>query len=101
MVHACTKSLNKAYKKFSQLFKLPLCGLVVFIDMNTACIYLQKDVGVSKHYGNKITQLLWIVGTYLLKNVKHGIEHDIHSTYGDIRLDFPEIYSNLPCNLSR
>ena len=30
-------------------------------------------------------QLLWTVVTYLLKNVKHGIEHDIYSTYGDIR----------------
>ena len=26
------------------------------------------------------------VVTYLLKNVKHGIEHDIDSTYGDSRL---------------
>ena len=26
------------------------------------------------------------VVTYLLKNVKHGIEHDIDSTFGDIRL---------------
>ena len=31
-------------------------------------------------------QLLWAVVTYLLKNVKHGIEHDIDSAYGDIRL---------------
>ena len=31
-------------------------------------------------------QLFWTVVTYLLKNVKHGIEHDIDSTYGDIRL---------------
>ena len=30
--------------------KLPLGGLVVFIDMNTTCIYLQKEAGVSKHY---------------------------------------------------
>ena len=30
-------------------------------------------------------QLFWTVVTYLLKNVKHGIEHDIDSTYGDIR----------------
>ena len=33
-----------------QLFKLPLGGLVVFIDMNTTCIYLQNEAGVSKHY---------------------------------------------------
>ena len=26
------------------------------------------------------------VVSYLLKNVKHGIEHDIDSTYGDIGL---------------
>ena len=31
-------------------------------------------------------QLLWTVVTYLLKNVKHGIEHDIYSACGDIRL---------------
>ena len=70
----------------SQPFKLPLCGLVVFIDMNTTCIYLQKEAEVSKHYWKNIIQLLWTVVTYLLKNVKHGIEHDIDSTYGDIRL---------------
>ena len=33
----------------------------------------------------KNVQLLWTVVTYLLKNVKHEIEHDIYSTYGDIR----------------
>ena len=26
-------------------------------------------------------QLLWTVVTYLLKNVEHGIEHDIDSAY--------------------
>ena len=26
-------------------------------------------------------QLLWILVTYLLKNVKHGIEHDIDSAH--------------------
>ena len=31
-------------------------------------------------------QLLWTVVTYLLKNVKYGIEHDIDITYGDIRI---------------
>ena len=32
-------------------------------------------------------QLLWTVVTYLLKNVKHGIEHVYctYKTYGDIR----------------
>ena len=30
-------------------------------------------------------QLLWTVVTYLLKNVKQAIEHDIDSTYRDIR----------------
>ena len=30
-------------------------------------------------------QLLWTVVTYLLKTVKHGIEHGIDSTCGDIR----------------
>ena len=85
-VHACTKNLNKACTKFSQSFKLPICGLVVFINMNTKCINLQKKAGVSKHYWKKIMQLLWTVSTYLLKNVNHGIENDIDSNYGDIGL---------------
>ena len=38
-------------------------------------------------------QLHWTVVTYLLKNIEHGIKHDIHSTYGNIRLYVPEIYS--------
>ena len=46
----------------------------------------QKEAGVSKHYLKKIMQLLWTVVIYLLKNVKHGIEHDIDSACGDIRL---------------
>ena len=33
-------------------------------------------------------QLLWTVVTYLLKNVRHGIGHDIDSAYGDIRLSW-------------
>ena len=52
MVYACTKSVKSIqhFKMTSHPFKLPLCGLVVFIDMNTICIYLQKEAGVSKHY---------------------------------------------------
>ena len=34
----------------------------------------------------KIAILPRTVVTYLLKNVKHGIEHDIDSTYGDNKL---------------
>ena len=69
-----------------QRFKLPLCGLVIFTDMNTYMyILIQKEAGVSKHL-KKIMQLLWTAVTYLLKNVKHGIEHDIDSAYRDIRL---------------
>ena len=50
-------------------------------------MYIQKEAGVSKHYLKKIMQLLWTVITYLFtKNVKHGIEHDIDSAYGDIRV---------------
>ena len=82
MVHACTKKFQQGI----QPFKLPLCGLLVFIDMSTTCIYLRKEAGVSKYYLKKIMLLLWTVVTYLLKNVKHGIEHDIDSAYGDIRL---------------
>ena len=29
---------------------------------------------------------LFTIVTHLLKNVKHGIEHDIDSTFGDIKL---------------
>ena len=53
--------------------------------MSTTCIYLQKEAGISKHYGKQTMQPLWTVVTYLLKDVKHGIEHDIDSAYGDIR----------------
>ena len=49
-------------------------------------ILTQKEAGVSKHCLKKIMRLLWTVVTYLLTNVKHGIEHDIDSAYGDIRL---------------
>ena len=45
----------------------------------------QKEEGVSKHSRKKIMQLLWTVVTYLLKNVKHRLEHDTDSTYRDIR----------------
>ena len=34
MVHGCTKSLKETHKNFFSALKLPLCGLVVFIDMN-------------------------------------------------------------------
>ena len=54
--------------------------------MNTTRIFLQKEAGVSKNSWKKIIQLLWTVVTYLLKNSKHGIKHDIDSTYGDIKL---------------
>ena len=37
------------------------------------------------HSWKKIMQLLWVVVTCLVKNVKRGIEHDIDSAYGDIR----------------
>ena len=30
-------------------------------------------------------QLHWIVASYILNNVKHVIEHDIDSIYGDVR----------------
>ena len=70
-------STNKTYKKivsqisqFFQPLKLRSCVLVVFIDMN-------MYEGISKHSWEKIVQLLWIVVTYLLKNVKYGTEHDI------------------------
>ena len=45
-------------------------------------------------------QLHWTVVTYLLKNIEHGIKHDIDSTYGNIRLYVPEIYSRFDEQLS-
>ena len=39
----------KVSTRHSALYKLPLGGLVVFIDMNATCIYLQNEAGVSKH----------------------------------------------------
>ena len=59
------KCLNEAWRK---------CGLVVFIDEHG--YILQKEAGVSKHSWKKIMELLCAV----LKNVKHGFEHDIDST---------------------
>ena len=57
-------------------------------------IYLQKEAaGASKYCWKSIMQLHWTVVTYLLKNIEHGIKHDIDSTYGNIRLYVPEIYS--------
>ena len=50
-------------------------------------IYYLLTMGVFErnHFWKKIMQLLWVVVTCLVKNVKRGIEHDIDSTYGDIR----------------
>ena len=67
------KTCKKIVSQISQFFqplKLRSCVLVVFIDMN-------MYEGISKHSWEKIVQLLWIVVTYLLKNVKYGTEHDI------------------------
>ena len=78
---------GKAFSTFNDIsaLKLPLCGLVVFIDMNTACI-LTEGGRSSKTLLKENYAIVWTVVTYLLKNVKHGIEHDIDSTYGEIRL---------------
>ena len=66
-----------------QALKLPSCGLVVFIDMN---MYILTEGDRSfKTFMKENVQLLWTVVTYLLKNAKQGIEHNIDSTYGDIR----------------
>ena len=43
----------------------------------------QKEAGASKHSRKKIMQLLWTVGTYLLKICfENGIERNIDSAYG-------------------
>ena len=49
-VHISSPLCMHAPKVSSRQSKLPLDALVVFIDMNTTCIYLQKESGVSKHY---------------------------------------------------
>ena len=99
---ASTKSLNEAHKIFSALINYTFMWTSDFYWYEHVAIYLQKQAGVSKHSWKKITQLLWTVVTYLLKNVKHGIEHDIDSTYGNIRHSWnsQEIWWIL-CNLSR
>ena len=71
--------LNEAYKKYFQL--LILCGLVVFIDMNT---YTEVDRNFKTFWKENYAIALKVV-TYLLNNVKHEIEHDIDSTYGENR----------------
>ena len=93
MVHACTKSLNKGSKKFFQPFKLPLCGLVVFnsyvyVVFNDTVILTEGGRGF-KTFLKEIMQLLWTVVTYLLKNVKHGIEHDIDISFWFVECLFP------------
>ena len=64
VVHACTESLNKAYRKFSQPFKFLLWRMVVFIDIKNTCIYLHKEAEVSKLSWKKSVQLLLTVVTY-------------------------------------
>ena len=45
-------------------------------------MYIPTEVRNSEHPW-KIMQLIWtVVITYLLKNIKHAIEHDIDSAYG-------------------
>ena len=63
---------------------------------------LTKGRRSFKNAWKKTMQLLWTTVTYLLKNDEHGIEHDIDSTYGDIRLSWNlhQIWW-IPCNLSR
>ena len=56
-----------------------LCGLVVFIDMNFTCIYLQKEAGVSKYY--------------LFTKKMLSMELDMILIVLMETLDFPEIYS--------
>ena len=80
-MHTPQMSQRGIQKNFFSAPKLLLCGLRVFTDMN---IYLQKEAGVSKHSLKKIIHLLPIVVSYLLKNDKYEIEHNINSTYGDI-----------------
>ena len=63
-VHACTRSLNEACRK---------CGLVFFIDEHG---YILKEEGRSFKTLLKESYPIALG----LKNVKHGIEHDIDNT---------------------
>ena len=63
-------------------------------------IYLQKEAANSKHSWKKIMQLLLTIFTYLLKNVKHGIEHDIMTWVIRYSWNLQQIWW-IPCNLSR
>ena len=82
-VHAYTKSPKETYKKIISALKLPLGGIVVFIDMN---MHIFTELGRSFKTFLKYNYLIVLYSCYwFTENVKHGIEHDIDSTYGDIR----------------
>ena len=75
-----TPKVSKIQKLLSAL-KLILCGLVVFSDMKT-----YTEVGMSFKTFLKENYAIALDSCYLFtKNVKHEIEHDIDSTFGDIR----------------
>ena len=58
-----------------------MCGLAVFIDMNT---YILTEG--SRSFKTFLTEnYAFALDSCLLKNIKHGIGHDIDGTYGDIR----------------
>ena len=53
---------------------------MVFIDINT--YILTEDMSFKIFLKKNMMQLFLTVVTYLLKNVEHGIEHDIDIAYG-------------------
>ena len=67
----CTKSLSKAYKKNCVLEFLPLSA--------REHVYTYRRQEFKNILEKK---LLWTVVTYLIKNVKHGIEHHIDRADG-------------------
>ena len=60
-----------------------MCGLVIFIDVTWTRNYLLKEAGVLKHSWTNYA--IALDNCYLFTKNYYGIEHDIDSTYGDIR----------------
>ena len=75
---------QQGIQKILSALKLIICGLVVFIDINK---YILTEGGRSFKTFLKDNYAIALDSCvmYLLKNVKHEIEHDIDSIYGDVR----------------
>ena len=60
-------------------FPIPSCEIVAFIDINTHMLTEDRNF---KTFSKEIDANASAAVTYLLKNMKHGTEHDIDSAYG-------------------